>query len=269
MSDLKMVLAVGVFGSLMLSSCEKGAEQVEGEVNPGQALVMESIAAHGGLEKWYGNGQFQFQWTYYQTDKGPEVVLDSIQTVDTKSLAVAHTVPGSDTVFGWNAGETWINEGGAFKAPPQFWSLLPYYFVGIPFVFNDENAAFELLPEKKEFEGARYDQVKITYSQEAGESPDDYYVLLIDTESKLVRGAYYTVTHPLVVGPEGPGPEKFISLDNLQEFSGIKIGTGNRTFTMTDGEIGAQMRYSEVRGIKFLPEGTVDLAIPAGAKILK
>ena len=71
------------------------------------------------------------------------------------------------------------------------------------------------------------------------------------------------------MGPDGPGPEKFISLDDLQEFSGIKIGTGNRTFRMKDGVIGEQMRYSEVKGIKFLSEGTVDLAIPADAKMLK
>lgn len=267
MNNLRMISTVAVFGSVMLSSCQKSEE--EAKVNPGRKLVMESIDAHGGLEKWYGNGQFQFQWTYYQTDKGPDVVLDSIQTVDTKSLAVTHTVPGSDSSFGWNAGQAWINEGGSFKAPPQFWALLPYYFVGIPFVFNDENAEFELLSEKKTFEGKGYDQVKITYSEGSGESPDDYYVLLIDPETKVTRGAYYTVTHPLVVGPDGPGPEKFISLDDLQDFSGIKIGTGNRTFTMTNGEIGAQMRYSEVKGIKFLPEGTVELAIPTGATLLK
>ena len=267
MKHLKNSSLAALLASIMLTSCQKSEEEVKS--NPGRKLVMESIAAHGGLDKWYGNGQFQFQWTYYQTDKGPDVVLDSIQTVDTKTLAVVHTVPESDTTFGWNAGKSWINEGGAFKAPPQFWSLLPYYFVGIPFVFNDENAIFELLADKKSFEGKEYDQVKITYSKDAGESPDDYYVLLIDPESKLVRGAYYTVTHPLVVGPDGPGPEKFISLDNLKEFSGVKVGTGNRTFMMTDGKIGEQMRYSEVKGIKFLSAGTMDLSIPSDAKMLK
>ncbi len=38
--------------------------------DPGRELVMESIAAHGGKEKWYGNGQLQFRWIYHMEDRG-------------------------------------------------------------------------------------------------------------------------------------------------------------------------------------------------------
>ena len=31
---------------------------------------------------------------------------------------------------------------------------------------------------------------------------------------------------------------------------------------MEDGKIGAQMRFTEVSGVKWLPEGTVDLEVP-------
>ncbi|YCM42701.1 hypothetical protein V2O64_15415 [Verrucomicrobiaceae bacterium 227] len=263
---LPFISLISVAG-LALSSCKSSTQ--EEEANAGRALVMESIAAHGGAKQWYDNGQLQFQWTYYQTDRGPDVVTDSIQTVDNKTLAVAHTVPGSTTTFGWNGGQAWVKDAdGKFKAPPAFWALLPYYFVGIPFVFNDENASFEKLADQLAFEGKDYDQVKITFSADSGESPDDYYVLLIDPESKITRGAYYTVTHPAVVGPDGPGPAKFISLDGLEEFDGILLGTSNRTFYLKDGEIGEQMRHAEVKGIKFLPEGTVDLSVPADAEKL-
>ena len=55
--------------------------------------------------------------------------------------------------------------------------------------FNDENANFELLPYQMELEGKDCTQVKVTYDKAAGDSPDDYYVLLLDPETKLTRRA--------------------------------------------------------------------------------
>lgn len=261
---MKWPLFFGVAGlGFALSGCGKRVETAAVPVeNEARRLVMDSIAAHGGTEKWYGNGQLQFRWSYHMTDRGPDAITDTLQTVDPKTMAVVHEVVGQDIRFGMNKGEVWVRpEGAAFSPPPRFWALTPFYFLGIPFVFNDEKANFELLPGAMEFEGKQYTQVKVTYEKTAGDSPDDYYVLLIDPESKLTRGAYYTVTSKLVA-KDGVGPPKFISLDDLEDVGGVKLAGGHRTFSMTDGEIGEQMRFTEVSGVKWLPEGTVDLAVP-------
>ena len=196
---MKFTAALGLFGiGFFAVGCDRGGRDAAVS-DPGKELVMESIAAHGGKEKWYGSGQLQFQWKYHMTDRGADAVVDTIQTVDTKTMAVKHEVVGKDITFGLNAGEDWIRpEGAEFTPPPRFWALTPFYFLGIPFVFNDENANFEKLAEQMEFEGKSYTQVKVTYDKEAGDSPDDYYVLLIDPETKLTRGAYYTVTSDLL-----------------------------------------------------------------------
>ncbi len=247
------IAATCVFGLFTLQ-----AEETE----KGRALVMESIEAHGGKEKWYGSGQLQFRWKYHMTDRGADAVVDTVQTVDTKTLAVKHQVVGKDITFGMNGGVDWIRpEGAEFTPPPRFWALTPIYFLGIPFVFNDENANFEVLPESMEFEGKDYTQVKVTYNKEAGDSPDDYYVLLIDPETKFTRGAYYTVTNDLIVRDD-VGPPKFISLDDLQDVGGVKLAGGHRTFAMQEGKIGEQMRFTEVSDVKWLPQGTVDLSVP-------
>ncbi len=133
--------------------------------------------------------------------------MNTLQTVDPKTLAIVHEVAGKDIKFGMSKdGEYWIRPRDAEFTPPyRFWALTPYYFLGIPFVFNDENASFEKLAEMKEFEGKEYEQVKVTYNDKAGDSPDDYYVLLIDPETKLTRGAYYIVTSDLL-GRDSVGP---------------------------------------------------------------
>jgi len=164
-----------------------------------------------------------------------------------------------------NNGQAWIHPAEAtFMPPPRFWALTPFYFIGIPFVFNDPNANFEKLAETMEFEGGQYTQVRVTYNKSAGDSPDDFYVLLIDSKTKLTKGTYYSVTSKLVA-PNGPGPIKFISLDKLKEVDGLLLASGHRTFSMEHGKIGGQMRYTDVSGVKHLPENTVDLSIPEDA----
>eukprot|EP00903_Cladosiphon_okamuranus_P003935 g3933.t1 len=238
--------------SLLTVSCQKeAAPEVEASVskNEGRDLVMDSIEAHGGAKQWYDNGQLQFRWSYHMEDRGPEAVVDTLQTVDTKTLANRHEVAGKDIAFGMTKdGEYWIDpEDAEFSPPYRFWALTPYYFIGIPFVFNDENAMFEKLEETMEFEGKDYTQVKVTYTQEAGDSPDDYYVLLIDPETKITRGAYYIVTNKLLGRDKAAqAVEKFITLDDLKDVSGVKLAAGHRTFSMEGGKIAGKMRYTDV-----------------------
>ena len=263
-----VVSAMSVLGLFALFSCQKRKEETH-SLSEGERLVQESIQAHGGSEKWYGNGLLSFRWAYHMTDRGPEAVVDTSQVVDPTTMAVVHEVPGQVLRFGMNEGQAWIHPKGAqFSPPPRFWALTPFYFIGIPFVFNDEKANFEKLLERKTFEGTDYDQVKVTYDQGAGDTPDDYYVLLIDPESKLTRAAYYIVTSSLV-GNGGPPVEKLITLDGLTEVDGVMLSSGHRTFMMNGGKIAEkQMRFTEVSELEFVPRGAVDLSIPEGAEKL-
>ena len=256
----------GCVALLMLASCGEKEETAKKPDTPGQKLLDETIAAHGGMEKWHNNGLLQFQWTYHMTDKG--AVVDSVQTVDPSSMAVTHEVPGKEITYGMKDGQAWVKPPGTKLTPPvEFWALTPTYFIGIPFVFGDPQVTATKLDEQKDFQGKMYDQVKITYEKGAGDSPDDYYVLLIDPETKVTRGAYYIVTHPLVA-PNGPGPEKFITLENLTDVGGLQLAGGHKTYTMEDGKILGQMRYTDVAGVKWVPRGSVNLEIPEGAEKL-
>ena len=253
-SKIVSIITAVIF-CFLLVACNKQKDKA-------RELVMQSIDAHGGKDKWYNSGQLQFRWTYHMSDKGPNAIVDTVQTVDPKTLSVVHEVEGGNIKFGMNGGQAWILPADAkFTPHPRFWALTPYYFLGIPFVFNDPNANFEILPEMMEFEDEKYSQVKVTYNKTAGDSPDDFYVLLINPKTKLVKGAYYSVTNKLVA-PNGAGPIKFISLDNLKDVNGVLLASGHRTFLMEEGKIGKLMRHTDVSGVKHLPANTVDLSIP-------
>jgi len=259
---------IGLFGILLsLTSCKNQQAEAQ-ETNAGRKLVREAIEAHGGIEKWRNNGSLQFRWSYHMTDR--DRVADSLQVVNPITYEATHSVPDSEMKFGRaKDGSYWVSPPEATFFPPvQFWTLTPIYFIGIPFVFEDDQINYELLSDPKEFQGKDYTQVKITYQTGAGESADDFYVMLIDPETKLVRGAYYIVTNPLVY-KGGPTIEKFISLDNLTEVGGLLLAGGHKTYSMTDGVIGDQLRFTEVSDVKFLKNENVDFSVPEGAKILE
>lgn len=263
-------LILGAAAACLLSSCSSDESTTKAEPTAaekaGQQMLQESIAAHGGIEKWHNNGLLMFRWQYHMTDK--DKIVDTISTVDPTTMAVAHTVPGSTTMFGMNDGKAWIFPADAeFTPPPRFWALTPFYFMGIPFVFDDPSATATLLDETIKFEGRDWPQVKITYSEDAGDSPDDYYVLLIDPTTKVTRAAYYTVTHPLVF--EGGTPvEKLITLDGLKDVNGTMLPHGHITYSMTDGLVDHQMRHTRVSGVQWIDRDKADLSVPEKAQIL-
>lgn len=263
---LALFVVIGVACSSKPKTNEDVAESTD---NLGKTLVMESIEAHGGKEAWYSAGLLQFRWRYHMSDLGPTAIVDTLQVIDPQGLNVVHEVPGGETRFGWNSGESWIMpKDASFSPPPKFWALTPIYFLGIPFVFDDPNARFELLPEVIPFEGNYFSQVKITFTAEAGDTPDDTYILLIDPVSKITRGAIYTVTSPLVA-PDGPTDPKLITLDDLKSVGGVLLARVHRTYSIDDTLVGDQMRFTEVSEVEWLERGSVDLGIPEGALVIE
>lgn len=78
-------------------------------------------------------------------------------------------------------------------------------------------------------------------------------------QTNRTPGTYYTVTRSLVA-KGAPAPPKFTTLDKLQDIGGVKLASGNRTFATE--KIGEQMGFAEDAVVTWLPEGTVDLAVP-------
>lgn len=234
----------------------------------GGSLVSEAIEAHGGMENWLGKGALQFRWKYNLRDRGPSAVVNTLQVVDPDSLKAYHVTPDGAVRFGWDGESYWVLPADAgFAPPPRFWTHTPFYFIGIPFVFGDLNARFEKLEEPFAFEGSDYLQVKVTYTPEAGDAPDDYYILLINPESKQVKGARYIVTSPLV-SQGGPPVEKLITLDGLTDYDGVLLASGHRTFSMDEGVLGGEMRDTEISEVSWLDVDTLDFSMPEEAGTL-
>ncbi len=242
------------------------AEKRLGESDAGK-LLLSSIQAHGGLRQWFGNGPIAFHFDYQPLDGGRR--RDSYQVVDQWSVRAVHEVAANrNLLYGWDGKQAWnYPDTAEVGVNPRFWSTTPFYFIGLPFVLADEGVILERLTPK-EYNGVNYDLIKASYESGVGDAPDDYYVIYIHPETKLMGGLRYIVSYPGFFPNGGHNPEKFMEILGHQEVEGVTIPTGYHTFWFKDAEPAEHITKIDVTEVAFKPELQSNFFdAPEGAKI--
>lgn len=232
--------------------------------SPAGELLWASIEAHGGLERWFNNGHLAFRFTYHPIGKDPN---DTRQIVDIWSSRARHDVVDKGVTYGWDGSQAWIlPPDGNAGTNVRFWSLTPFYFVGVPFVLADQGVVLEQMGEV-EFEGVNYQTVKASFEPGTGDAPDDFYVVYIHPETRRVGGVRYVVSYPGFFPDGGHTPEKWMSYDGAQTVDGIVFPESFRTFAWdgkAHGELATNTTMTEVSWVR-----EASFEVPAGAKILE
>ncbi|WP_115868806.1 DUF6503 family protein [Marinoscillum furvescens] len=229
--------------------------------------LLDAINAHGGMEKWFANGALWFHFDYQPLDD--KTRRNSYQLVDQWSARSVHELATNREVrYGWDGRDAWVFPDTAeLPVNPRFWSMTPFYFVGLPFVLADEGTQYEQL-EPQQLNGRNYDLVKVTYTSGTGDAPDDFYIIYIDQQTSKMGALRYIVTYPGFFPNGGHSPEKIMILKGLQEVDGIWLATGYDTHWWKDG-VGEHITTIDVKDVQFKP--SVDreeaFAKPAGARL--
>ena len=236
-------------------------------LTPGGQIIWESINAHGGLNKWFGNGALSFHFDYQPLDG--KVRRNSFQSINQWSVQSVHELASNRSVsFGWDGSEAWVYPDTAeVPVNVRFWSNTPFYFVGLPFVLADEGINYEILPSDT-LDSKTYDLVKVTYSGGLGDAPDDFYVIYIDQQTKLMGALRYIVSYPGFFPDGGHSPEKIMKINSLSTIEGIQLPTGYETYWWTNDSTGEHITHIDVSEISFkkgLPEDFFNK--PEGARV--
>lgn len=232
----------------------------------GQA-VWQAIEAHGGLTRWFSNGPLAFQFNYQPLDGGTP--RNTYEVADYWSARTRHEMMDTLVEYGWNQQHAWVHPAD-FDMPynARFWSLTPYYFVGIPFVLADEGTQFELLGEQTH-ENRAYDAIKVTFGENVGDAPDDYYVIYVDQETKRVGVTRYIVSYPGYFPDRGHLPEKFMDWRDYQTVNGITLATGFDTYWWKEEQPAEHITEIEITRAEFKTDiASSHFETPEDARIL-
>lgn len=236
--------------------------------------VLAAIDAHGGLRAWYANGPLAFRYTYARLDSlgrpdTTQAPTDTRQLVDPWAARAVHTLAADSAVrFGWTGTEAWaMPTAEAVPTDPRFWSLTPYYFVGMPFVLADPGVTLAAA-DPIAVEGQTLGQVYVTFAPGTGDAPDDYYYLLLDPATHRVAGVRYVVSYGPFNPDGGHTPETIMLYDGAQTVDGITLQTGFRSFLWNGTGPGPPKARGTMREVAFRP-ATADavFAAPVGAEI--
>lgn len=237
--------------SVPASWIDERVSQAQQRLNASEAgkLVWQAIEAHGGLQRWFRNGPLAFQFNYQPLDGGTP--RNTYEVADYWSARTRHQAMDTTVEYGWTGEAAWVTPASAeMPYNTRFWSLTPYYFVGIPFVLADEGTFHEYLGEET-YQDRTYDAVKITYGENVGDAPDDYYVVYIDKETKQVGVTRYIVSYPGYFPDGGHLPEKFMDWTGHQTIDGITIAEGFDTYWWKDEQPAEHITDIEVTRAEF------------------
>lgn len=218
-------------------------------------LVWRSIEAHGGLERWFANGPLFFRFDYQPA--GDRTARDTYNTVDTWSARARQELADNrDKQFGWDGKRAWQRPAdGEFKINARFWALTPYYFVGMPFVLADSGVRLEKTGTA-ELHGSQHDVIKATFGEGVGDSPDDYYIVYLDSESGHFGGLRYIVSYPGFFPDGGHSDEKLMVFEGEQTVGGITFAETFPTYAWheDEGERGDLVTEISMTDVEFRPE---------------
>lgn len=235
--------------------------------SPAGGMVLDAINAHGGLEKWYAQSPLYYRFNYRPTDTDQTVRDSYILNDYVNARAVHESADQEGVTYGFDGQDAW--HAPAETEPtvsPRFWSLTPYYFVGLPFVLADEGINFERLDDA-DLAGTSYHRVKVTYEAGTGDADEDYYVLWLNPATKQLDALNYIVSYPGFFKDGGHLPEKLMVITGKTTVGGITLPEGYTTrWSDSPEEVITNITVSDYA---FKPE-TDEAAFnkPAGAKIV-
>lgn len=226
------VAAAGLFTVATFAACAGGgsgqapspAPAAEPPATPEQhdapPIISEMIEAHGGMQRWRTapSVSFEDRWT----TPGGEPGRASRVSVEQRTRRATIDFVGSDMRMSWDGQKAWSENWDA-PYPPRFLALLNYYFLNLPWLTLDPGVRLSETGTTKLWDDpTEYVTVMMTFEPGVGDTPDDYYELYIDPQTKRLHGCKYVVTYSALLpeGVESTPPhiliyEKFTDVDGL------------------------------------------------------
>lgn len=180
---------------------------------------------HGGLDRWKATASVQFNTNLVAvTGMFPE--YNEEVCIDPVSRAAYLKFPGStgriafDGTEAWSAGE----RKGLAAAPPRFTAWRNFYLLNIPFVIHDDGVYLSELSEAKlPGKSKAFKTIKMTFGEDTGDTPKDYYLLYIDPSTNALAALEYNMTFASML-PQGMESlptslltfEEYTRVDNFQ-----------------------------------------------------
>ncbi len=137
------------------------------------------------------------------------------------------------------------------------------------FVFADDGVNLTAVQDI-EYEGSIHHVVKVTFGDNVGDAPDDYYILYLNSETFRLAAIRYIVSYPGYFKDGGHSQEKLMTYKGEQTINGITFPRSHRTFMWENDEKGAYVTDITLSDIEFRPATDKSyFQIPNGSHVME
>ncbi|GAB5525154.1 MAG: hypothetical protein Roseis2KO_30260 [Roseivirga sp.] len=217
----------------VLFSLESHAQQAKFASPEIESLVGEMTKAHGGLDRWKAAASVQFNTNLVAvTGMFPE--YNEEVCIDPVSRAAYLKFPGSTGRIAFDGNEAWSagERTGLAAAPPRFTAWRNFYLLNIPFVIHDEGVYLSQLSEASlPGKSKTYKTVKMTFGEDTGDTPRDYYLLYIDPATHTLAALEYNMTFASML-PQGMEslPTSLLTFEQYSQVDGFQMPVHYKVF---------------------------------------
>jgi hypothetical protein len=214
------LISIG-FAACQSNTNESNVEEKSTEVKEVKdtTTFFYSIEKAHNAEKWYTQEVFKANFNLVF---GGKVRFDGVM----------YTTPnGGKTRLEANDGRVMIFDGqNAYISPDsssyqktRFDVLTWPYFLTAPYKLSDPGTNIEKQGNRKLADVA-FDAAKLTFGENIGDAPDDWYILYKDKSTNLLAGMAYIVSYGKDVEKANEDPH-CITYENFVDFNGIQMAT--------------------------------------------
>ncbi len=224
------------------------------------------LRAHGGLPRWQGFGQVEFDltWKFGERTLQDHQLFDLV-TREGRIQCDRYSLGGSQSDGVWVMPEPKV----LGSMSPRFYLWTPFYFFALPFVLADDGVKATVLGPRQ-FSGKEYNAVRFSFGTGMGDAPDDTYTCYFDAGTHRLRLVRYTVTFfdGGAKARAGEAVEHAILFEEWQEVQGLVVPKKALFFNWKgdgiEGEARGSAEFGNVRFAADRPAAT-NFAKPAAA----
>lgn len=208
-----------------------------------EKIVMKMTNAHGGLDKWKAAPSISFKAhleflfgnmpEYFEAvsvhPQSREAYVDFLEKDGTPRAQIAF-----DGETAWAKGV----RKGIENAPPRFTAWRNFYLFNLPWVVHDEGVnihvtEMQAVPDDLK----KHLKIKMTFGEDIGDTPKDYYVLFINPKTYLLDAATYNMTYASMLPPNADSlPTSLLRFKKYEDAGGLKVLTAYEVYFKDNGQ---------------------------------
>jgi hypothetical protein len=137
------------------------------------------------------------------------------------------------------------------------------YFFLFPYKLSDPGTNWSDM-KMDSLNGKKYEVQKLTFSENIGDAPDDWYIVYSDPDNHLIEAAAYIVTAGGTSVKEAEEDPHAITYDNYQKVEGVPLSHSWKFWQWrSDSGLKRQLGKAELSNFKFVTEEEVNFSPPS------